>query len=164
MVVRVPSSANSVLVIGVRIHALLAGEAKANALAVFESVAERTRAQAQQCCCKQVGDFLLRVSRPIRRRGEGDGFEFCHGKRLDGKRCPCYEPKALRVTCFSGRARAGGIQSVWQSLFADEFAFFVQDVRRHTEVKSWPGLVVDDLQVPATVVNKVVCHTVARIE
>ena len=65
MVVRVPSSANSVLVIGVRIHALLAGEAKANALAVFESVAERTRAQAQQCCCKQVGDFLLRVSRPI---------------------------------------------------------------------------------------------------
>jgi hypothetical protein len=45
--VRVPSWANSVVVIGVRIHALLAGEAKANALAVFGGVARRTRAQAQ---------------------------------------------------------------------------------------------------------------------
>jgi hypothetical protein len=45
--VRVPSWANSVVVIGVRIHALLAGEAKANALAVFDGVAGRSRAQAQ---------------------------------------------------------------------------------------------------------------------
>ncbi len=65
--VRVPSWANSVVVIGVRIHALLAGEAKANALAVFGDVAGRTRAQAQQGCSEQVGDFLMRVSRTVRR-------------------------------------------------------------------------------------------------
>jgi len=45
--VRVPSWANSVVVIGVRIHALLAGEAKANALAVFDGVAGRSGAQTQ---------------------------------------------------------------------------------------------------------------------
>ena len=90
VVVRVPSWANSVVVIGVRIHALLAGEAKANALAVFGDVAGLARAQAQQCCGQQVGDFLLRVPRPVRRRGNGDGFEFGHGKRFDGKRCSCY--------------------------------------------------------------------------
>ena len=95
--VRVPSWANSVVVIGVRIHALLAGEAKANALAVF-GVARRTRAQAQQCCGQQIGDFLMRVPGSVRRRGNGDGFEFGHGRRSDGKRCSCYEPKALRVT------------------------------------------------------------------
>ena len=96
--VRVPSWANSVVVIGVRIHALLAREAKVNALAVFDGVARRTCAQAQQGCRQQVGDFLLRVPRPVRRRRNGDGLEFCHGKRFDGKRCSCYELKALRVT------------------------------------------------------------------
>jgi hypothetical protein len=85
--VRVPSWANSVVVIGVRIHALLAGKAKANALAVFDGVARRTRAQAQQRSGQQVGDFLMRVSGTVRRRENGDGFEFCHGKRSDGKRC-----------------------------------------------------------------------------
>ena len=98
MVVRVLSWANSVVVIGVRIHALLAGEAKANALAGFDGVARRTRAQAQECSGQQVGDFLLRVSRPVMRWGNGDRLGFCHGKRFDGKRCSCYEPKALRVT------------------------------------------------------------------
>ena len=98
MVVRVASWANSVFVIRVRIHALLATEAKANALAVFEGVAFGLRAQAQQRSGQQVGDFLLRVPRPVRRRGNGDGFEFGHGRRFDGKRCSCYEPKALRVT------------------------------------------------------------------
>jgi hypothetical protein len=44
---RVPSWANSMVVIGVRIHALLPGEAKANALAVFDGVAGWSRAQAQ---------------------------------------------------------------------------------------------------------------------
>jgi len=96
--VRVPSWANSVVVIGVRIHALLAGEAKANALAVFEGVTDRTCAQAQQGCGQQVGDFLLRVPGSVRRRGNGDELEFCHGKRFDGKRCSCYEPMTLRVT------------------------------------------------------------------
>ena len=79
MVLRVPSWANSVVVIGVRIHALLAGEAKANALAGFDGVARRTRAQAQECSGQQVGDFLLRVSRPVRRRRNGDGLAFWHG-------------------------------------------------------------------------------------
>jgi hypothetical protein len=87
--VRVPSWANSVVVIGVRIHALLAGEAKANALAVFGGVARRTRAQAQQCGGQQVSDFLMCVPRPVRRWANGDGFEFYHGKRFDGKRCSC---------------------------------------------------------------------------
>ena len=87
--VRVPSWANSVVVIGVRIHALLAGEAKANALAVFGGVVQWTRAQAQQCGGQQVGDFLMRVPGAVRRWGNGDGFEFCHGRRFDGKRCSC---------------------------------------------------------------------------
>ena len=87
--VRVPSWANSVVVIGVRIHALLAGEAKANALAVFDGVAGRMRALAQQGCSQQIGDFLLRVPRTIRRWRNGDGFAFGHGKRFDGKRCSC---------------------------------------------------------------------------
>jgi hypothetical protein len=70
--VHVPSWANSVVVIGVRIHALLAGEAKANALAVFGGMAGRTRAQAQQRGGQQVGDFLMRVPGSVRRRGNGD--------------------------------------------------------------------------------------------
>jgi len=65
--VRVPSWVNSVVVIGVRIHALVAGEAKANALAVFDGVAFGLPAQAQQGCSEQVGDFLMRVSRTVRR-------------------------------------------------------------------------------------------------
>ena len=80
------------------IEVYLAEEAKANALAVFEGVAGRTHAQAQQCCGQQVGDFLLRVPGPVRRRGNGEGFAFGHGRRFDGKRYSCYEPKALRVT------------------------------------------------------------------
>jgi hypothetical protein len=87
--VRVPSWANSVVVIGVRIHALLAGEAKANALAVFGGVAGRSRAQAQQRGGQQIGNFLMRVPWTVRRWANGDGFEFCHGKRFDGKRCSC---------------------------------------------------------------------------
>ena len=68
MRLRVLSWANSFVVIGVRIHALLAGEAKANALAGFDGVARRTRAQAQECSGQQVGDFLLRVPGMVRRR------------------------------------------------------------------------------------------------
>jgi len=77
-----------VWLIRVRIHALLAAEAKANSLAVWIGV-DSAHTQSQQACGQQVGDFLLRVSGPIRRWGNGDGFEFCHGKRFDGKRCSC---------------------------------------------------------------------------
>ena len=95
---RVPSWTNSVFVIGVRIHALVAAEAKANALAVFDGVASGVCAQAQQRSGQQVGDFLMRVPGTVRWRGNGDGFEFGHGRHFDGKRCSCYELKALRVT------------------------------------------------------------------
>ena len=106
VVVRVPSWANSVVVIGVRIHALLAGKPR-RTRSLFSMVwLARTRAQAQQCSGQQVGDFLdAGAGAAVRRRGNGDGFEFGHGRRFDGKRCSCYEPKALRVTCFSGSAR-----------------------------------------------------------
>jgi len=53
------------VVIGVRIHALLASKAKANALAVFGGVARRARAEAQDCGGQQVGDFLMRVARVV---------------------------------------------------------------------------------------------------
>jgi hypothetical protein len=45
---RVLSWANSVVVIGVRIHALLAGEAKANVLAVLGDGARLAGTKAQQ--------------------------------------------------------------------------------------------------------------------
>jgi hypothetical protein len=87
--VRVPSWANSVVVIGVRIHALLAGEAKANALAVFGEIARRTRAQAQQRSGQQVGDFLMRVAWVVSWWENAKWFAFRHGRRSDGKRCSC---------------------------------------------------------------------------
>jgi hypothetical protein len=31
----------------------------------------------------------MRVPGSVRRRRNGDGFEFCHGRRSDGKRCSC---------------------------------------------------------------------------
>jgi hypothetical protein len=49
--------ANSVVVIGVRIHALLAGEAKANMLAVFGRVVRLAGTKAQQRGSQQVSDF-----------------------------------------------------------------------------------------------------------
>lgn len=77
------------VVIGVRIHALVAGEAKANALAVFESVAFGLCAQAQQCSGQQVGDFLLRMAWPVAWGENGYWFAFLHGWRFNGKRCSC---------------------------------------------------------------------------
>jgi hypothetical protein len=94
--------------VGVRIHALLTAETKANALAVFDGVAGQTRAQAQQRSGQQIGDFLLRVPKTIRRQENGDGFEFGHDRRFDGKHCSCYEPKALRITRFRGYVRNPG--------------------------------------------------------
>ena len=85
----VPSWANSVVVIGVRIHALLAGEAKANALAVFGGVAGWSRAQAQQRSRQQVGDFLMRVAWAVSWWENAKWFAFRHGRRSDGKRCSC---------------------------------------------------------------------------
>jgi hypothetical protein len=87
--VRVPSWANSVVVIGVGIDALLAGKAKANALAVLEGVGQRARAQAQQRSSQEVSDFLMRVPGTVRRWGDREGFEFGHGRHFDGKRCSC---------------------------------------------------------------------------
>ena len=63
---RVLSLANSVVVIGVRIHALLAGEAKANMLAVFGGVARLAGTKAQQRSSQQVSDFLMPVPWPVR--------------------------------------------------------------------------------------------------
>ena len=55
---RVLSWANSVVVIGVRIHALLAGEAKANLLAVF-GMSRDWRTKAQQRGSQEISDFLM---------------------------------------------------------------------------------------------------------
>ena len=66
MVVRVLSWANSVVVIGVRIHALLAGEAKANLLAVFGDVARLAGTKAQQRGSHQISDCLMPVPWPVR--------------------------------------------------------------------------------------------------
>jgi len=53
-------------VIGVRIHALLAGEAKANLLAVFGDVARLAGTKAQQRGSHQISDFLMPVPWPVR--------------------------------------------------------------------------------------------------
>jgi hypothetical protein len=53
-------------VIGVRIHALLAGEAKANLLAVFGDVARLAGTKAQQRDSQQISDFLMPVPWPVR--------------------------------------------------------------------------------------------------
>ena len=66
MRLRVLSWANSVVVIGVRIHALLAGEAKANLLAVLEDVARLAQTKAQQRGSQQISDFLMPVPWPVR--------------------------------------------------------------------------------------------------
>ena len=63
---RVLSWANSVVVIGVRIHALLAGEAKANVLAVLGDVARLADTKAQQRGSQQISDFLMPVPWPVR--------------------------------------------------------------------------------------------------
>jgi len=60
------SWANSVIVIEVRIHALLAGEAKANLLAVFGDVARLAGTKAQQRGSHQISDFLMPVPWPVR--------------------------------------------------------------------------------------------------
>jgi hypothetical protein len=46
-------------------------------------------AQAQECGGQQINDLLVRVPGPVGSRKEGDGFEFVHGKRSDGKRLSC---------------------------------------------------------------------------
>jgi len=63
---RVLSWANSVVVIGVRIHALLAGEAKANVLAVLGDVARLADTKAQQRGSQEISDFLMPVPWPVR--------------------------------------------------------------------------------------------------
>jgi len=60
------SWANSVVVIGVRIHALLAGEAKANVLAVLGDVARLVGTKAQQRGGQEISDFLMPVPWPFR--------------------------------------------------------------------------------------------------
>lgn len=63
---RVLSWANSVVVIGVRIHALFAGEAKANVLAVLGDVARLADTKAQQRDGQEISDFLMPVPWPVR--------------------------------------------------------------------------------------------------
>ena len=66
MRLRVLSWANSVVVIGVRIHALLAGEAKANVFAVLWDVARLADTKAQQRSSQEISDFLMPVPWPFR--------------------------------------------------------------------------------------------------
>jgi hypothetical protein len=79
-------------VIGVRIHALLAAEAKANPVAVGGGIAGRrngARAQPQEGAGQQIDDLLVRVPRSRSGRRLGDEFEFVHGKRSNGQRSSC---------------------------------------------------------------------------
>jgi hypothetical protein len=85
----VPSWANSVVVIGVRIHALLADEAKANFVSAASGRRVAPTAQPQKACGQQINDFLVRVPRLVGGGKGGDEFEFVHGKRSDGKRLSC---------------------------------------------------------------------------
>jgi hypothetical protein len=85
----VPSWANSVVVIGVRIHALLADEAKANFVSVAGGRGIAPSAQPQKAGGQQVNDFLVRVPWLVGGGKDGGGFEFVHGKRSDGKRLSC---------------------------------------------------------------------------
>jgi hypothetical protein len=81
--VPVVSWSNSVWLSGVRIHALVASKAKANALSICGAVAGMTqiggcggvKIRTQQSRCQQVGDFLLRVPGTV--SGWGDGERLC---------------------------------------------------------------------------------------
>jgi hypothetical protein len=85
--------ANSVVVIGVRIHALAGGEAKSNLVSVGNEgmlvLRALAGAQPQDASGQQINDFLVRVPWAVSSRREGDGFEFVHGKRSYGKRLSC---------------------------------------------------------------------------
>jgi hypothetical protein len=85
--------ANSVVVIGVRIHALAGGEAKSNLVSVGNEgmlvLRASAGAQPQDASGQQINDFLVRVSRLIGGRLDRYWFEFVHGKRSGGKRLSC---------------------------------------------------------------------------
>jgi hypothetical protein len=85
----VPSWANSFVVIGVRIHALLADEAKVNLLSGAEGRDCATSAQPQKAQGQQIDDFLVRVPGAAGGRNGGGGFGLVHGKRFDEKRSSC---------------------------------------------------------------------------
>jgi hypothetical protein len=87
--VRVPSWANSVVVIGVRIHALLADKAKANFVSGVGKREFAAGAKPQKACGEEINDFLVRVPWLIGGRRKGERFEFVHGKRSYGKRLSC---------------------------------------------------------------------------
>jgi len=85
----VPSWANSVVVIGVRIHALLAEEAKANLVTGVGKREFAAGAKPQKACGEEINDFLVRVPWLIGDRNSGDGFGLVHGQRFVGKRLSC---------------------------------------------------------------------------
>lgn len=81
---RVLSCANFFLLIGVRIHALVASKAKANRVFCGRSGRIVTRCflgpQAQERHGEQVSDFLMGMAWPIGVHAE-DGFVVVHGQR-----------------------------------------------------------------------------------
>jgi hypothetical protein len=85
--------ANSVVVIGVRIHALAGGEAKSNLVSVGNEGMLVLRASAgsqpQDSIGQQINDLLVRVPWPISGRWEREGFFLVHGERSCGKRLSC---------------------------------------------------------------------------
>ncbi|WP_172601806.1 hypothetical protein [Sulfuricystis thermophila] len=77
------------VVIGVRIHALLADEAKVNFISGAQGRNCAAGAQPQQAAGQQIDDLLVRVPRPVSPMEREEGFVFEHGRRFDGKRSSC---------------------------------------------------------------------------
>ncbi|WP_165919214.1 hypothetical protein [Sulfuritortus calidifontis] len=77
------------VVIGVRIHALLADEAKVNFVSGAQGRNCAAGAQPKNGAGQQVDDLLVRVPRPVSPAGREEGFVFEHGRRFDGKRRSC---------------------------------------------------------------------------
>jgi len=74
--VRVPSWANSLVLNGVRIHALWAAEAKANGFASRRVVVSCANTQAQQGRSEEVCNLLVLVPSAIGCPGNGEWFKF----------------------------------------------------------------------------------------
>jgi hypothetical protein len=84
---------------------VVADEAKANFVSAASGRGIAPSAQPQKACGQQINDFLVRVPWLVGGGKGGDGFEFVHGERSDGKRLSCQESRGLRVTCLGGLAR-----------------------------------------------------------
>lgn len=74
--VRVSSWANSLVLSGVRIHALWAAEAKANEFASRRVVASCANTQAQQGSSEEVCDLLVLVPSAVGCPRDGEWFKF----------------------------------------------------------------------------------------